>query len=317
MATVLTLVAGTLTAVRIAGSEDGPWVQAVALVPWAIPACAAALGLLLLAIALPGRRHVRSLSFWAAAVVGVLALHLVWWGPMLVDDAPEADGSGLSVMTVNLFQGEGDSVQAFAAARAHDVDVLVLEEVTVGDVVRMDLDGLADTYPYSIGTARPDGLTDGTVVFSRIPLGPATRVPTIMQSWLVDVGTGDDAVTLLAVHPAAPVDPPTWRREHALIRAVVADRHPDLVVGDFNATLDHLPMRRLLALGYADATEQSGGGWQPTWPSNGLGPASWLPPFAQIDHVLVASSLAARHTQAVEITGTDHRGLVAYLTHTS
>ena len=99
----------------------------------------------------------------------------------------------------------------------------------------------------------------------------------------------------------------------APIRAAVASGAPDLVVGDFNATPDHSPMRALADAGYRAVAELANEGWQPTWPANGIFRVHGLPlpRFAPIDHVLVGERLAALGSSTVALDGTDHRAVVA------
>jgi endonuclease/exonuclease/phosphatase family metal-dependent hydrolase len=128
-----------------------------------------------------------------------------------------------------------------------------------------------------------------------------------------DPAVAGSALTVLAVHPTAPTDPEQWRADHAAVLAAAEASDPDLVVGDFNATLDHPPMRALADHGWRSVEELANEGWQPTWPSNGLvSPFGLpLPSLVQIDHVLVGPRLAALSTHTVEIPGTDHRAVVA------
>ena len=90
----------------------------------------------------------------------------------------------------------------------------------------------------------------------------------------------------------------------------MADLEPDLVVGDFNATADHAPMRALADAGYRDVGELANQGWQPTWPTRGVFDLLGLP-LAQIDHVLVGDRLAALDLGTVAVPGSDHRAVVA------
>ena len=46
-----------------------------------------------------------------------------------------------------------------------------------------------------------------------------------------------------------------------------------ILAGDFNATLDHVELRRLLGTGYRDAAASLGRGLTPTWPY--AGPRAW------------------------------------------
>ena len=77
-----------------------------------------------------------------------------------------------------------------------------------------------------------------------------------------------------------------------------------IVAGDFNATPDIQNYRQLLAGGYADAVQQSGAGFDPTYPAD-----RWYPPSVPIDHVLLNGATAvSSHTVAVP--GSDHRAVV-------
>ncbi|MGW4825486.1 endonuclease/exonuclease/phosphatase family protein [Streptomyces sp. NPDC004227] len=85
---------------------------------------------------------------------------------------------------------------------------------------------------------------------------------------------------------------------------------PDAVfLGDFNASLDHTPMRRLLAAGLTDTHAELGHGWARTWP---VGHAL-VPPLIQLDHVLHGSGLVGVSVGERTVPGTDHRAVVAVL----
>ena len=120
---------------------------------------------------------------------------------------------------------------------------------------------------------------------------------------------------LIAVHPRPPVgDVSGWRMDHGVVRhAARATSERTLVVGDLNATMDHVPMRALVGGGFEDAATQADSRWQPTWPAAGvvsrLGVT--VPSMVPIDHVLVSSGLRALSTESVTVEGTDHRALLA------
>jgi endonuclease/exonuclease/phosphatase (EEP) superfamily protein YafD len=122
---------------------------------------------------------------------------------------------------------------------------------------------------------------------------------------------------LVAVHTAQPLTAyAAWATDHEAVRSAVARLHgPVVLAGDFNATLDHRPMRRLLGEGLSDAARESNAGWQATWPVNerrgGL-----LPPglgLMTLDHVLVSHDFSAISTSTHEVPGSDHLALVARL----
>jgi endonuclease/exonuclease/phosphatase (EEP) superfamily protein YafD len=81
-----------------------------------------------------------------------------------------------------------------------------------------------------------------------------------------------------------------------------------VLAGDFNATLDHLLVRELLATGYRDAADATGHGFTATWPQGGS-----LPGVA-IDHVLADERMSVREFAVHPLRGTDHRPVFAVLT---
>ena len=80
---------------------------------------------------------------------------------------------------------------------------------------------------------------------------------------------------------------------------------PRVLAGDFNATLDHAPLRGVLRLGYADAARAVGNALAPTW-----GPLG-RPALITIDHVLVDRRCAVLASSVHVIPGTDHRAVYA------
>jgi endonuclease/exonuclease/phosphatase family metal-dependent hydrolase len=100
------------------------------------------------------------------------------------------------------------------------------------------------------------------------------------------------------------------------VAVLARTERPEFMLGDFNATVDQRPFRRILEAGYRDAAEQAGSGWQPTWPVRGTARPFGLPlpPSVAIDHVLVGDGLVATSTETVVVGGTDHKSLLATLT---
>ncbi len=123
------------------------------------------------------------------------------------------------------------------------------------------------------------------------------------------------ALALLAVHTSQPVVAPRpWLADMDRVReraALAVAQGPTLVLGDFNATRDHEPLRAVLRAGLRDAAEAAGSGWQPTWPTRYR--ESWLRPLVAIDHVLISAEYDAIRTHTVEVSDTDHLAVVATL----
>ena len=301
VALVLALPAVALTVARLSGSEQRVAVQAQAFAPLAILLYA---GLVLLLVAVSARAGSRALPVAAAVAAAVLlAVHAAWVAPMLRAEAAPTGGT-VTVMTANLLHGRADMTAVLATARADDVDLLALEEATPAALARLEAAGVAATFPYRSGEW-------GTVVLARTPLADEMPIPGVEDSLAVTW----EGRRIFAVHPAYPRRTADWRAQLAALALEAADQRPALLLGDFNATRDHQPFRRLLGTGYRDAAEQAGSGWQPTWPVRGTA-RPWglpLPPSVAIDHVLVGHGLVATSTRTVVVGNTDHKALVATL----
>jgi endonuclease/exonuclease/phosphatase (EEP) superfamily protein YafD len=295
-----------LTLVRLFEPSGGPWVRIEAFTPLAIVMYGVVLLVLLVRFAM-ARRWGRGVA--AAAVALGLALHIAWFSPMIsgANPPPRTGAETLLVMAVNLYHGHADGLDVVQTASEEDVDVLVTTELTPAALVRMESAGLDSLFPHRAGKFESN--KTATMVFAKVRLGRAIRLDTTGASWEVPMGK----YTLFAVHPHVPTNIAKWRRDHYLLRTAVADEEPDLVVGDFNATTDHPPMRALANMGYRSAAELANEGWQPTWPAAGgrsvLGIS--VPNVVEIDHVLVGPTFAAIGTHTRDIPETDHRALVA------
>lgn len=78
-----------------------------------------------------------------------------------------------------------------------------------------------------------------------------------------------------------------------------------LLLGDFNATLDHHPLRGVLDAGFRDAAEQTGDAGRPTWAQG--------PKRLTIDHILVGPGVAVERVTVYPLARTDHDVVVAEL----
>lgn len=306
VAVVAMLGAAAATAVRLLEPAGGMYVRLVSFTPLALPAFLLA-ALLVLVGAL--RRKRAAIGVLLLALAGA-ALHAWWLSPFYLGQAPLPAGGSerLTVMTVNVLGGAADPREVVREASNRSVDLIALVEVTPDNVQVMDAAGFADLFPYRAGTPRAG--VAGTMLLSRTPLTNPTALDTSFVSVAADVEVGGETIRAIAVHPRAPVGAAEdWRTDHAVIAEAAADA--DLVMGDFNATVDHAPMKRLRDLGLRSSAEAANTGWWPTWPMNGKYGSPI--PLVQIDHVLVARKVAALDTEILEIDGTDHAAVVAEL----
>ncbi len=308
---LLLVPAGLLTLVRLTDPGAGLLVQLQAFTPFALGAYAPALAVLGVLLARRGTRPLLPAAL-AVSVLAAGALHVAWLLPSYSGEgrepAPAAGpGDEVVVLSANLYFGRGDGAAVVREVAERGVEVLVASEVTPPTLAAMEAAGLDDLLPHRAG--RTGASYEGTMVFSREPFESADLVPgTRFDNLLVRTGGLD----LLAAHPAAPLDPDDWAEDHAVLREVVTDQRPDVVVGDLNATLDHGPVRALVAAGYRDSAELLNTGLSTTWPVNGFFPVlGLLPPTAAIDHLLLGPGWTATSTATVEVPETDHLAIVA------
>ncbi|ACU34306.1 endonuclease/exonuclease/phosphatase family protein [Actinosynnema pretiosum subsp. pretiosum] len=263
----------------------------------------------------------------AGVLVGALALLLRRWPVALVvlpvclllaasvtpraiaDDRPAGAGLPLRVMASNFLVGKADAEAVVREVVERDVDVLAMQELSPAMVRDLENAGLDAVLPHRAFEDEPGG--SGSGIASRYPLTPARLVgPSSFRqaSAVVELPNGKD-VEVVSVHPMPPVEPQgpaQWRRDLAALPPRNADGPIRVLAGDFNATLDHAPLRRLLDTGYADAADRVGAGLTPTWPNEGV-----VPPLVALDHVLVDDRCPVDWFTAVDVPGSDHRAVVA------
>ncbi|WP_211370479.1 endonuclease/exonuclease/phosphatase family protein [Nonomuraea turkmeniaca] len=290
-------------AVRLSGFEpDWPWVPVVAFTPYATVATVVA-GLLACAL--------RQRAPGTVALVAVLALVPAVLPRALTDGNPDAKGPGLRVLAANLLVGQADTEELMRLVDRLRPDVLALQEFTPAAMERLDEAGVRKVLPHAV--THPRLGVGGSAVYARYPLeaGKLIMKGAFGQAtaWLKHPGGA--RIEVVSVHPCAPKRygrQPCWQAGlEALPRGGDALR---VLAGDFNATLDHLPMRDLLAAGYRDAADVMGKGFVATWPQNGSLVQS---PGVTIDHVLADSRMAVRAFEVLSLRRTDHRPVFAEL----
>jgi endonuclease/exonuclease/phosphatase (EEP) superfamily protein YafD len=290
--------------VRLFGLERGPLVQLLAFTPYV-----AGWSLVPVALALALRR-------WGPAGVAVVAaVALVGVVvPRAVGGSDGTDGPVLRVLTANLLAGSADIPALVAIVRERAVDVLAVQEFTPDAAAQLDRQGLAELMPHR--RLNPVVGTEGSGLYSRHPLAD-TGVRRNQGGFTQAYGTvevpGAAHPIVESVHPAAPyslamVGP--WRTDLANQPRATPDGPLRILAGDFNATLDHAPLRDLIASGYRDAADAAGAGLTGTWgPYDG----DRIPPVT-IDHVLVDRRVGVRGVWVYPVPGSDHRAVLAELT---
>jgi endonuclease/exonuclease/phosphatase family metal-dependent hydrolase len=219
-------------------------------------------------------------------------------------------------MTSNLFMGRGDARAVVRLVREQGVDVLGLEELPPDELARLDAAGLRELLPYRNVDARPGA--GGTGLFSRFPLTRRKPYNSVGRNGepraLVRV-PGARPFELQVVHPPPPINgqAPLWRHMLSeLPKPFLGDARrapgpPQMLIGDFNATLDHAQLRDLLGDGgYVDAADATGKGYKTTWPAGRR-----FPPEITIDHILLDPRMRADDVTVHVVPRSDHRALIA------
>ncbi|MGD9485915.1 endonuclease/exonuclease/phosphatase family protein [Streptomyces sp. TRM70308] len=293
-----------LLAVRLAGLDAGtPLAMPVALFPYSSVLAVLVLGVL---VAVPALRSRRAVVVVAALVVA----HLTLLAPRFVPGGRDVPPGAveLRVATVNAHGGGADPRAVVELVRTERIDVLTVAQLPSEGVEALARAGLGALMPYQ--ELRPEY---DSSIYSRRPLSHAgpTRIDTAWPQTTAEVAVGGRAVRLVAVHTYYPLgDPGRWTRDMAALTSLARRSGPDTVfLGDFNASLDHAPMRGLLAAGLTDTHAELGRGWARTWPAG----HAFVPPLIHLDHVLHGSGLVGTSVGEHTLPGTDHRAVVAVL----
>ena len=307
------MIAGVLAAAVLLGDLVGldrrlPFAVFTALRPQLTVATAAvAVLVLVLARSRPAARAAGAALLLVAVVSATLLVpRLTAREP--VGAAGPGDGTALTLLSFNVFEGAADPAALAALVGRERPDLVVLPEAA--DSYRARIAALLPGYR-SWSTAGP-GVGDvrgvtvlaspraGDVAVRRLP--DDTRYP-----WAEVTGGILGGTRLAAVHLVAPVPDLIgyWPGELESLRQWCAAPGPTLVAGDFNASADHSAFRAGTA-GCADTGAAAGTGLVPTWRS------SWPPWFGtRIDHVLLHRGPRPGSDEVIAMPGSDHRAVLA------
>jgi endonuclease/exonuclease/phosphatase family metal-dependent hydrolase len=292
---------------RVTGTERGyPLVPALAFTPYA-----AGTSIVPLVVAL--RAGSRGSTAVAAAAGAVLA------GAVLGRTgrrtaATEQGTRRLRVATVSLRLGRADPRAVVSLVTASRVDVLALQEVTPEADLALRAAGIGDALPHSHVIAARSGSPSaaGGALWSRWPLLERFAVPGRFEQPAARVAVpGAPDVEVTAVHSTPPsTSPRSVRQWTADLTDLPAPGTGVLRVlaGDFNATLDHAALRRVVATGYVDAAVAVGRALRATWT-----PLRSPEPRLTLDHVLVDPRVGVASLDLVPVPGSDHRAVVTEL----
>jgi endonuclease/exonuclease/phosphatase family metal-dependent hydrolase len=233
--------------------------------------------------------------------------------PRAIGRASTRAGPTLTVMSMNMRLGNASPGTIVNLVRTHHVDVLALQEYSPGGDAALVQAGLLTLLPHA--ERDPIGDSPGSAVYSRLSISDSTfrTNPGGFRQARATVHVGDIPVIIESVHPAPPVDADNIRAWATDLRAEAPADPARLhfLIGDFNSTVDHAELRRLIGTGYTDAASAVGAGLTPTWPFDG--PEAKETPKITLDHILVNGGTAVRDFTAVTVPLTDHRAIMSTL----
>lgn len=290
--------------VRVLGIDRGfPLVPLMAFTPYV-----AVVALLVAGVAL-------ALRNWAAAgVAGLATLCLAAVVlPRAIGDGTvdAAGGETLTVLSANIHHGTGEAEALVELVDRYRPDLLAVQELTPSFDLRLRRAGLGRLLPHAILETRRG--VSGSGLYSSRPMRKiaAPRVFAFRQPRALLRLRDGRRIRVVDVHPYPPQGHHVDQWTAALESLPSTGRGtPWVLIGDFNATLDHSQLREILDRGYRDAGEVAGNGLEPTWPADDW--ASRLPGVT-IDHILVDSRLGIVDYEVEELPGSDHRPVRAEL----
>lgn len=288
---------------RVFGLDRGvPLVPLMALTPYVAVAA-----LLVTGVAV-------ALRNWAAASVAALAtlcLALAVLPRAIGDGTVEpGDRETFSVLSANVYRGKGDPRALVELVDRYDVDLLSVQELTPRFARALHEAGIDQRLPEAVEETKKGAAGGG--VYSRLPLQPiGTGSPSFFRQPRVEVQLPDGhRLRLIDIHPLTPgrtgID--VWEDSLGDLPAT-GEGVPWVLIGDFNATLDHSRLREVIDRGYRDAADVAGMALEPTWPNRD----HTLPPFITIDHVLADERLGIVDYGVEDLPGSDHRSIHAEL----
>jgi endonuclease/exonuclease/phosphatase (EEP) superfamily protein YafD len=270
---------------------------------------AATLGLIL-AVARVTRRWLPTLVV-AGLIAGLLSIK-----PAIQHDAPDVSGHGiqLRIVTANLKLGQADAGTLVQTARAR-ADVVAIQELTSDAMTRLINAGMSSVFPHHVALPLMDA--GGAGLWSKYPISDVSLAPQFEMIFMrarIWMPNAAKHLRIIVTHMPGPWPQPIegWRRDLALMDEEVRDLANDtetgatVIAGDFNATTDMQPFRKLVGRGFTDAAADLGETIR-TYPENYI-----IPPLLGIDHVLLRNCSASA-AQSIPLPGSDHRGLLVHI----
>ena len=248
---------------------------------------------------------------WAIGAAVSAAINLVAIAPWYTGKRSsnnEAAGHRLKLVFANVYRVNKRREAFVAFALRHQPDIVIAQEVDA--VWDKALRPLQEQYPYF--EVLPRGGGSGIALFSRLAF---ERLDIVLPEGegrpgiLVKMNVGGSTVSLLSVHPRAPIRRGHLERRNKMLEAATSYLQslpaPKICVGDLNTSL-WSPYYR----SFADQTKlvnvRKGFGLLPSWPTFLF--FRWL--MIPIDHCLVSDDIRVIQARTGEPIGSDHLPLI-------
>lgn len=245
--------------------------------------------------------------FVAIGVLVVAVVMAVQILPRAVSqDQPETRGEVVTLMTANLLAGSAatDGIERIVAE--NDVDVLALQEIDPEAFAILEDRGLSKQLPYVVNVVREE--VAGSVLMSRWPMRERRSKRNPLYFPWPEAIVPRAGLVVQSIHPFPPTRPKKTQIWQSDLESLPAARPTPgnnlrVLMGDFNATLDHREFRALVDKDYRDAGRTTGNGLVPTWSANAVMKLT-------IDHVLVDSRISVLSYKTYNLPRSDHDAVV-------
>jgi endonuclease/exonuclease/phosphatase (EEP) superfamily protein YafD len=264
-------------------------------------------------LALEAARRRRFRLATVALGLGLLQVAALWpdVGQFGAQNAPPGSVP-LRMVSANMLLDNQD-IEGFAAdLRSLHPDLILVQEITPWNLTALKGTGLLDDYPHQVLDPREGG--HGSIILSRLPLRDGGA--RYFAGWPMteaQVITAAGPVHVINVHTVAPLASERiglWADQLTELGRLRPPAGGHLIIaGDFNATRQHAPFRRILGPELRDAYVQAGHGLGNTWPSD----RAVIPSLMRIDHILVSPDVLVADVRRARTRGSDHLALVADL----
>jgi endonuclease/exonuclease/phosphatase (EEP) superfamily protein YafD len=252
----------------------------------------------------------------ALANMAIISCHLYWLAPDFLPDrrfesSPDASVAdrgavhSLRIFFANVRQLNSRHDELLQEIKEANPDVVVLVEFTGNWRVVFPRSPVMAAYRYgnSLNPLHEIG------IFSKLPVTAST------QDWIAgrcidtaEIPVGSQTLRLVGLHAPRPMNihdndyEGYWRR---VLPLLAGERHPVIVVGDFNATQYSRVYEQIKAGGLRSAHEDRGRGYATSWPNG----QEWLPPI-RIDQAFLSSDVACSSISEGKGVGSDHKPFI-------